>query len=177
VRWRWKGCAPNINAGLHPTLPICQRLNDEFVLVVGREVGAVVLQTVHNEIAFLSRKEPSSSRVLFNHPKMSNKKRNVGIDGRGGGKHTSCMVKYAIPATATVTRPSSKNCSPKPQSRLETRQEEGLTIHAHPCNPATPSIFSIPNASRPPNAPATVAAEKKMATRLDCSLRLYHRDI
>ena len=171
-----EGCIPNIDADLHPTLPIRQCLNDEFVLVVGREVGAIVLQPVHNEIAFLSRKEPSSSRVLFSQPKMS-KQRKVRIDGKGRRRHTSCIVKYAIPATTTVTRPSSKNCGPKLQSRLETRQQEGLTIHAHPCNPAIPSILSIPNASRPPNAPATVAAEKKMATRLDCSLRLYHREI
>jgi len=176
VRWRWKECIPNIDADLHPALPIRQCLNDEFVLVVSREVGAVVLQPVHDEIAFLSRKEPSSSRVLFSQPKCQ-EKRNVERDGKGGRKHTSCIVKYAIPATTTVTRPSSKNCALKPQPRLEIRQKLGLTIHAHPCNPAIPSIFSIPNASRPPNAPATVAAEKKMATRLDCSLRLYHREI
>jgi len=176
VRWRWKGCAPNINAGLHPTLPICQRLNDEFVLVVGREVSAVMLQPVHDEVAFLSREESSSSRVLFSQPKMSKKTEHRERWERSE-EHTSCIVKCAIPATATVTRPSSKNCSPKPQSRLETRQEEGLTIHAHSCNPAMPSIFSIPNASRPPNAPAIVAAEKKMATRLDFSLRLYHKEI
>ena len=74
MRWRWKGCAPNINAGLHPTLAICQCLNGEFVLVVGREVSAVMLQPVHDEVAFLSRKESSSSWVLFSQPKMFKKK-------------------------------------------------------------------------------------------------------
>ena len=59
-----RGCVPNIDADLHPALPIRQRLNDEFVLVVGREVGAVMLQPVHDEVAFLSRKESGGSRVL-----------------------------------------------------------------------------------------------------------------
>jgi hypothetical protein len=48
-----------------------------------------------------------------------------------------------------------------------------IKIHDHPGRPPTPSSSMMPRASRPPNAPAAVAAEKKMASRRPHSLRLY----
>jgi hypothetical protein len=40
-----------------------------------------------------------------------------------------------------------------------------MKIQFQPLSPAVPLICMMPNASRPPNAPAAVAAEKKMAMR------------
>jgi hypothetical protein len=42
--------------------------------------------------------------------------------------------------------------------------------------PPTPFICAIPAARRPPNDPASAAAEKKMAARIPSSLRLYQHE-
>lgn len=54
------------------------------------------------------------------------------------------------------------------------RSRRGLTIQDHPCKPAIPFILDKAADNRPPNAPATVAAEKKTAIRKACSCRRYH---
>jgi hypothetical protein len=52
-----------------------------------------------------------------------------------------------------------------------------MKIQAQPSRPPTPSISVIPRASRPPNAPAAVAAEKKIAMRNPHSCLRYHNVI
>jgi hypothetical protein len=50
-----------------------------------------------------------------------------------------------------------------------------MKIQDHASFPPIPFISAIPRASKPPKAPAAVAAEKKMAIRNPHSWRLYHR--
>ena len=58
------GYVPNIDTDLHPALPIRQRLDDEFMLVMSGEVGTIVFQSVYDKVTFLGRKESGGSRVL-----------------------------------------------------------------------------------------------------------------
>jgi hypothetical protein len=75
--------------------------------------------------------------------------RNLALSGKSW-----IIQKLAAPAT-TVASPSR------------------MKIHAHAGLPATPSMFAMAAASRPPKAPETVAAEKKSAARRPNSERLY----
>ena len=49
-------------------------------------------------------------------------------------------------------------------------------IHDHPLKPLIPSIYAIPYANRPENAPAMEAAPKKDAMRVWYMYRGYHRE-
>jgi hypothetical protein len=48
-----------------------------------------------------------------------------------------------------------------------------MNIQDHAGFPPTPSIFEMAAANKPPNAPDTVAAEKKSAIRVPSCERLY----
>jgi hypothetical protein len=135
---------PDVDAGLHPALPIRQRLDDELVFIVRREVGAVMHEPVHGKIAFLGREESGSCRVLWTFQTSRTKQ---GIDGMPR-KRTSCMIKYAILATTTVARPSSKNCAPILSPHRRWRDNERGNIQSKPTH-ATPRSLPSPQYQRP----------------------------
>jgi len=69
----------------------------------------------------------------------------------------SLTIKNEAMAMQSVTRPSI------------------MKIQDQPCRPPSPSILSIAHARRPPQEPATAAAEKKVAARMPNSERLYQQ--
>lgn len=126
---------PKIDADLHPALPIRQRLDDEFMLVMSREIGAVVFESVYDKFAFLGRKESGGCGVLPM-TQMSRKETSEQVEGEE--ERTSCMVKYAIHATMIVAKPSSKNCATmfSPASKLEKRGDiRSMPTHGDPLSP------------------------------------------
>lgn len=52
---------------------------------------------------------------------------------------------------------------------------KGQVMATYPSYPATPFIWVIAAAKRPPNEPASAAAEKKSAARKPSSCRLYQQ--
>ena len=66
---------------MHPAFPVREGLDDEFVIVVRREVRAVVLQPVYNKFAFFVREESGRGGVLS-----TVKEQNAGTDGEEGGE-------------------------------------------------------------------------------------------
>jgi hypothetical protein len=57
---------------------------------------------------------------------------------------------------------------------MKVKMPSMMKIQAQPPLPPTPSMVEMALARRPPNAPAAVAAEKKIAMRKPHSWRLYH---
>lgn len=56
---------PKVYNDLHPTLPISQRLQDVFKLVMRRQIRAVVLQSLDDEVAFGFSEKTGCRGVLF----------------------------------------------------------------------------------------------------------------
>ncbi|KAG6552271.1 hypothetical protein Mapa_006122 [Marchantia paleacea] len=113
-------------------------------------------QAFHKRLKLNASKCPAESwssacsRAMVN--ARSSAVKNVAVSGKSGTSQNE-----AKPAR-TVTRPSRMN------------------IHAQPGKLPTPSIFEIAAARRPPKAPETVAAEKKIAARKPNSRFLYQQE-
>jgi len=142
----WPHSLPRTDRNEHmdPNLPILQRLPDIFDMVLVCEVVPIFNKTTAYFHALLFSKEFCSLRVVVNLEVCPN-----GHDESDNALEDLGAVRYTkVEKSATRTN-----------------------IQLQPCRPPWPLNSVTPLAINPPNAPAAVAAEKKIALQVQASKR------
>jgi hypothetical protein len=142
----------NRDEHVHPDLPVFERVEHVLGVVLVCERGAVLRQPMRHFGLLLCCQEFRSRWVVVHNEE---------------GDHRCFKCQQSLwPGRLSQHLPTMNVIRP---SRMK--------IQAHPSRPPIPSISVIPRASRPPNAPAAVAAEKKIAMRNPHSCLRYHNVI